>query len=167
MGGSSPALTPDLLCDCCASLCPKHCRGGVLTTSSASTEAQETGRTPALTLETCLSCGRSLWGWESLRDKRESHLPNRFPSKAPPPPAPANLAWEHGMGHLHLAFPGRHLCPHFPQQLWGEGALGEVHWSLYWVPSPTSPQPSAFTQCWFYKKMGKFFFTNKGSLHRN
>lgn len=124
MGGSSPALTPDLLCDCCASLCPKHCRGGVLTTSSASTEAQETGRTPALTLETCLSCGRSLWGWESLRDKRESHLPNRFPSKVPPPPAPANPclgAWD---GSPPLGFPWTSSLSPFPPAALGGGGTG-------------------------------------------
>lgn len=166
MGESSPAFTPDLLYDCCASLCPKCCRGGVLTTGSASPEAQETRRTPAFTLETCLSRGRSLWGWESLGGKRVPFAKSGSRPKRPRPhscqPLPWSMGWVTSTG-----FPWESSLSPFPPAALRGGRLDEVHWSFYWDPSPTSPQPSAFTQCWFYNKMGKFFFINKGSLHRN
>lgn len=59
-----------------------------------------------------------------------------------------------------LDFPGSRLCPHLPR------ARRDTLVSTG-TPATASPQSSAFTQCWFYNQMGKFFLINKGSLHRN
>lgn len=133
---------------------------------SASLEAQGGRRTPALTLETCLSRGRSLWNhWGQKRtpfaksDPIQSaphfyYHPLPQPLKASQP----TILLKPGMGRLHGLYLGVTSAPISPSS---GGRCGRL-FSL-----PGSPQPSAFIWCWFYNKMGKFFFINKGSLHRN
>lgn len=103
----------------------------------------------------------------------------RFCPKCPPPlsappQAPQSKPTHHpsGMGHLQWLCLGVTSAPISPSRPGGDQgrhaglSTGISAHTPTPHPRPTlSNRPSAFTQCWFYNKMGTFFFINEGSLH--